>query len=233
MDTSNISEIEFNWERVLKTAHEKRDALISNAPKVVIREPTSNTTTYDVVPSSNQVQVEDDGPDRNVIEIVTGIKNKELCGKDLTTDERRLVVNSLRLSGQTQDSIADLLQVSRRTIVNDYRIIRQQAALEISSKETTEIAGEVYQVAQACIRKALKAGHYKTVSTVMRDMVELLQSMGLVYRAPKTSMQASLIGNLGNRQGYHKYITTIGDDKDKVIDVLDHMFGAISEDRIS
>lgn len=241
-ETTTIREIEFNWERVVERANIRREEIIHNAPKVTTRESgkikqitdCSTNTNYPITTSAASAAVGiDDGPDRNVIEIVKGIKDKKVVGKDLTIDERRMVVSSLRLSGHTQDSISELLQISRRTIVNDYRALRHQAALSIASKETNEIAGEVYEVAKSCIRKALKAGHYKTVSTIMRDMVEVLQSMGIVYRAPKTSMQASLHGRIENKQGYHKYMAAIGDDKNKVVDILDHMFSAITEDRIN
>ena len=173
------------------------------------------------------------GPDRNAVELIKAIKNKETTGKELTLDERRLVVRSMKELGQTQDAIADMLTVSRRTVVSDYKALRQEQALMIASTETHEIAGEVYDIAKTCIRRALQAGSYKTVSTVMRDMIEVLQSLGVVYRAPKTSMQASLHGQFpGSNNGYQKYMDTIGDDKNKVIDVLDCMFNAIDNDSL-
>jgi predicted transcriptional regulator len=173
------------------------------------------------------------GPEANAVEIIKGIKAGELSGKELTVDERRLVVKSMKELGQTQDAIADLLKVSRRTIVNDYKALRQQQALAIQNTDTAEIAGEVYDVAKTCIRRALQAGSFRTVSVVMRDMVEVLQSLGILYRAPKTSMQASLHGRLpGHNTGYQKYIDGIGNDKGKVIEVLDCMFDAIDKDSI-
>jgi len=178
------------------------------------------------------ISPEELGPDQNAIALLKRIKNNLITGKDLDQEERRLVVRSLRLAGQTQDSIAELLGVSRRTIVSDCKYLRQMAAMEIQQTDTTEIAGDVYQTAKQAIRKAMAAGHYKTVSTIMRDMVELLQSMGLVYRAPKTSMQANLNANMSSRKGYQKYIETIGNDKDKVVEVLDCMFDALSNDNV-
>lgn len=175
----------------------------------------------------------DYGPDQNAIALLKKIKNSEVKGSDLQQDERRLVVRSLRLAGQTQDSISELLGVSRRTIVSDCKHLRQMAAMEIQNTDTVEIAGEVYDMAKTAIRKALAAGKYRTVSTIMRDMVELLQSMGLVYRAPKTQMNANLNANLAaSRPGYQKYIDTIGEDKNKVVEVLDCMFSAINDNTL-
>jgi hypothetical protein len=176
---------------------------------------------------------QEDGPDRNAVAILKALKEKSITGADLTMDERRLVVKSMKELGQTQDSTAELLQVSRRTIVNDYKVLRHEAALLITSKGTEDIAGEVYGTARVCIRRALSAGKYRTVSTILRDMVEVLQSLGIVYRAPKTSMQAMMHGKIdGSGVGYRKYIETIGEDKDKLVEVLDCMFNAIDNDSI-
>lgn len=174
--------------------------------------------------------VGEDGPEQNAVELLKQVKAGTTTGKDMTIDERRLVVKSMRELGQTQDAIADLLKISRRTVVSDYRYLRQQQALAIANTDTHDIAGEVYSVAKTCMRRALQAGHFKTVSVIMRDMVEVLQSLGVVYRAPKTSMQASLHGNLpGVNTGYQKYMEAIGEDKNKVIQVLDCMFDAIDK----
>jgi predicted transcriptional regulator len=173
------------------------------------------------------------GPERNAVALIRGIKEKAFSGKDLTVDERRLVVSTMRELGQTQDAIADLLKVSRRTIVSDYKVLRQEQALVIQRTETTDIAGEVYATAKVCIRRALQAGSFKTVSVIMRDMVEVLQSLGILYRAPKTSMQAQLHGDIpGRHNGFHKYMDGIGRDKNKVVEVLDCMFDAIGNDQL-
>lgn len=168
------------------------------------------------------------GPDRNAVDLLKALKAGETTGRELTIDERRLVVRSMKELGQTQDAIADLLKISRRTIVNDYAVLRQEQALAIAKTDTHEIAGEVYEVAKTCIRRALAAGSFKTVSVIMRDMVDVLQSLGVLYRAPKTSMQATGHFDLpGRNKGYQRYMNGIGEDKSKVIDVLDCMFSAI------
>ena len=173
------------------------------------------------------------GSARNAVALLQGIKAKEIVGSELTMDERRLVVSSMKELGQTQDAISELLKVSRRTIVSDYKALRHEQALAIQTTDTNEIAGEVYEVAKTCIRRALQAGSFKTVSTIMRDMVEVLQSLGILYRAPKTSMQATMHGDIpGRHTGYHKYMDGIAGDKTKVVEVLDCMFDAIGNDQI-
>jgi predicted transcriptional regulator len=188
--------------------------------------------------ATDEYEVEDEasGPSRNAVELLKGIKDGVVIGKELTVDERRLVVKSMKELGQTQDAIAELIKVSRRTIVNDYAVLRREQALAIQATETSDIAGEVYDVARTCIRRALQAGSFKTVSTIMRDMVEVLQSLGVVYRAPKTSMQASLYGDMSagvKHNGFQKYMDGIGNDKSKVIEVLDCMFNTIDKDGLN
>lgn len=173
------------------------------------------------------------GPARNAVALLQGIKEKSIVGSELSVDERRLVVKSMKELGQTQDAISELLKVSRRTIVSDYKVLRHEQALAIQATDTHEVAGEVYEVAKTCIRRALQAGSYKTVSTIMRDMVEVLQSLGILYRAPKTSMQATMHGDMpGRHTGYHKYMDGIAGDKTKVVEVLDCMFDAIGNGQI-
>jgi hypothetical protein len=45
-------------------------------------------------------------------------------------------------------------------------------------------------------------------------------------------MQASLHANMNSKQGYQKYMDTIGESKEDVVHVLDCMFNAISEEKI-
>jgi predicted transcriptional regulator len=205
-------------------------------PDLLPRAPAHQDTTRLEASHSNEVVECGDeslGPERNAVAIIKAIKNKETTGSELTIDERRLVVKSMKELGQTQDAIADLLSISRRTVVSDYKVLRQEQALSIATTETHEIAGEVYATAKTCIRRAIQAGSFKTVSVIMRDMVEVLQSLGVVYRAPKTSMQATGHFSLHNRnKGYQKYMDTIGEDKNKVVEVLDCMFNAIEQGTI-
>ena len=116
--------------------------------------------------------------------------------------------------------------------MSDYKVLRHEQALAIQGTDTHEIAGEVYGVAKTCIRRALQAGSFKTVSVIMRDMVEVLQSLGVLYRAPKTSMQATMHGKL-NGNGYQRYMDGLGEDKSKVVEVLDCMFNAIDNDKVT
>lgn len=172
------------------------------------------------------------GPDRNSFSLLQGIKSGSVDPAKLELDERRIVVKALKESGRTQDEIAAMLQVSRRTIVSDYRWLRDAAALEVRNIDQYTIAGEVYAVGSICIQKALSEGLYKTVSQVLRDMVELLQSLGVVYRAPAQLRSMQLTGNVPLQQSFLKYMDTISGQEDKVINVLQAMMQGIENGEV-
>ena len=160
------------------------------------------------------------GPERSGLTLLRAIQAGSLAATELDSDERRVVVRILKEQGRTQDEISALLQVSRRTIVSDYKVMRAQAAEFMRGVETYDIAGEIYESSQNAIQKALADNKFRTVSQILRDMVEMLQSLGVLYRAPTTSKVSSIVGHVQSHQGYTKYMNTIGDEKEHVVDVL-------------
>lgn len=103
------------------------------------------------------------------------------------------------------------------------------AAEEVRNLDTYDVAGEIWDQAQNAIQKALHDNKFRTVSQILRDMVEMLQSLGVLYRAPTTSKVASIVGHVQAHQGYTKYMETVGNEKDQVIDVLKAMMTSIQE----
>lgn len=170
---------------------------------------------------------EDLGPERGSVDLLRNLQTGSVRADDLTKDERRVVVSTLKGQGRTQDEISAMLAVSRRTIVSDYRWLKERAALNLKEMDHFVLAGEVYDIAQTAMQRALAEGKFRTVSQILRDMVELLQSMGVVYRAPLTSKTASLIGYADLQQGFTNYIERIGDEKDRVMAVLGKLIGGI------
>jgi hypothetical protein len=173
------------------------------------------------------------GPERSGMTLLRAIQAGSLAATELDGDERRVVVKILKDQGRTQDEISALLQVSRRTIVSDYRVMRGQAAEYMRGVETYDIAGEIYESSQNAIQKALSDGKFRTVSQILRDMVEMLQSLGILYRAPTTSKVSSIVGHVQSHQGYTKYMNTIGDEKEHVVDVLKRLMHHIETGEVN
>lgn len=168
------------------------------------------------------------GPSSNSYNLIQGIKSGSIDISSLSADERRIVVKALREQGRTQDEIAAMLKVSRRTIVADCHWLRMAAAQEVKKLDVYLVAGEVYSTAQAIMQKAIQEGMYKTVSTVMRDMVEILQSLGIIYRAP-TQMRSMNMNVTASPQAFMKYMETISGEEDKVIAVLGEVMRGLEE----
>lgn len=172
-----------------------------------------------------------DGPDRNAVELLRGIKEGIIDPDALEMEERRIVVKALKESGQTQDSIAELLKVCRKTVVNDYKWIREQAALQVLQLDQYLLAGEVYEVAQTLVRRALSEKKFRTASRVMRDMVEMLQDLGVMYRAPRQTIQGNLTmyGRL-RQSGYGRYSRIIEGEQEGVVNVLDKLMEVLGQE---
>ena len=205
----------------------------------------STKTEYDSVPNRpstfpsayadenlETLDQDDLGPDRSGLTLLQAIKTGSISAVELDADERRVVVKILKNQGRTQDEISGMLQVSRRTIVSDYKAIRAQLAETMRHLDSYDVAGEIWDQAHNAVQKALEDGKYRTVSQVLRDMVEMLQSLGVLYRAPTTSKVASIVGKVQSHQGYTRYMTAIGGEKDRVIGVLQSMMHSIEQGRI-
>lgn len=178
---------------------------------------------------AGQPAVEEEGPDTSAIQLYKELDEGHRTPEEFTSDERRLVVKLLKSMGKTQDEVAMMLKVSRRTVVNDYRWLREQAALALQSMDQFLLGGEVYETAMHCIGKAIAEKRFRTVSIVMRDMVEMLQSLGLIYRAPRTQKSLSLVASAQlQRTGFHRYMERIGDEKDEVVAVYDELMRVIA-----
>jgi len=168
-------------------------------------------------------------PERTTRAILESIRKGELKGEDLPIDERLIIVQAMKDEGCTQDKIADAIGVTRRTITSDYKRLREHQALQATRLENTGIAGEVYDLAHTCIRQALNSKKYKTAIDIQETMVNMLMDLGIILRAPKTLQQLSLHANLNaSKAGYNKYLANLGEDTEKVCQVLDEMMKVVS-----
>lgn len=176
-------------------------------------------------------QLDDDyGPERSAVLLLRNIQAGSMSAEDLDKDERRVIVQVLRDQGRTQDEIAALLSVSRRTIVSDCKWLKDKAVDFLRHMDTYDLAAEVYQIGMNCVNRALAAEKFRSVSQIMKDMTEILQSMGVVYKAPMRSRVAAMVGHVPVQQGFTQYISGVGNEKDKVVGVIGEMMNVLRED---
>lgn len=220
---TDISEdIESKWDKLKKTTQ----GALKDRAEVILKE----SAKTELVLSTENVPVipDEDGPAANAIDLLKAITEHEITGKDMSIDERRIVVTLLKNAGQTQDHISSLLTVSRTTITSDYKWIREQAAMQIAAMGSPEFAGEIWLTSHNLINKATQEKMYRTASSIMKDMYELLQSIGVVPRIPKTIKSLTLTAKINaSRKGFGKYMETIGSEKETVEHVLDELMECI------
>ncbi|RLC77312.1 MAG: hypothetical protein DRJ03_27045, partial [Chloroflexi bacterium] len=176
-----------------------------------------------------------DGPEKSATDLLRSLQSGAISAEELQTDERRVVVAALKALGRTQDEISGVLQVSRRTIVNDYRYLRQKTAMKLKDMEVYDLAADIYNTCNDALVRALGAGKYRTVSFILRDMVDMLQSIGVVYKAPARSMiAAKLQGSVLHKQqqGFSKYMTDIGEERNKVVALLGQLLSGVEENKV-
>ena len=115
------------------------------------------------------------------VKVLTDLKDKKIVGKDLSPDERRVVVDALRHE-YSQANIAHMLGVGDRTIARDVKAIKESAAKDFKI-DSSVIVSELTRLAGLLKRKATDAGDFKFVWQVELDLIKTLQSLGYVATA--------------------------------------------------
>ena len=226
------------WEKTSKEIDEKWKKLKKNAfnpikkrADVILTEASKHEPPIEISSSTKEVTISSDidEPSKNAIDLLKAVKDEGLTGKEMSIGERQLVVRLMKDAGHTQDQISSALQVSMRTIVADYRSLREKAAVQVASMELMHFAGEVVMTSMNLMNKSIQEKMYKTASNIQKDMIELLQSMGIIYRAPKTMQSLTLTARMNaSRKGFNKYMETMGGQKKQVESVLDELMECLT-----
>ena len=139
--------------------------------------------------------VHDDEP---VLALIQQIKEGRLQPKTLSVDDRRRCVEVLRAEGYSQAEIAQILQVSERTIHRDIQQIRETHALAPDPTFPERMIGELCQQAEVSIARLRRIAREKNTSAmeramaesfawkVCRELFEKLQSVGYLPKVPQS-----------------------------------------------
>jgi hypothetical protein len=174
-------------------------------------------------------------PERNSFDLLKLIQAGHLDAGELTIDERVIIVRSLKLMGRTQDEIAAMMRVNRRMVERDYKRIREMDKHTLMSYELEELGGEIHALCMHAAQAALKDKKFFSVPKILESMTNMLQSMGLVYKAPAKSQVAAMVGIAHSQVGqraYHKYQDSIGNERDKVLEVLGQMLAGVQDGKV-
>lgn len=139
--------------------------------------------------------VHDDEP---VLALIHQIKEGKLQAKKLSAEDRRRCVEVLRAEGYSHAEIAQILQVSERTIHRDIQQIRETHALAPDPTFPERMIGELCQQAEVSIARLRRIAREKNTSAmeramaesfawkVCRELFEKLQSVGYLPRVPQS-----------------------------------------------
>lgn len=152
---------------------------------------------------------ESNGRHRNVFELIRDIKNGVISTSNLSADDRRLCVAQLAGEGLSVGEIAQVLNVSTRTVTRDRQVIHEQNAIQPDARLGALFAGRLaaeYEATAARIRRVTRDkntppaakidGEYKCFDMADR-LVQRLQSMGFLPTAAQR-IQSDLTHNLGD-----------------------------------
>ena len=162
---------------------------------------------------------------KNASEVLKLIREGTINPSELKPEDRRPVVAYLRLEGHTEDEMAALFNMSVRTIQKDLHFLSKDRVKIMKGLDILEVAGRLVQTAKHLALKSRRAGNYATSWKIEKELIESLQNMGFVYRAPKTLGVASLHASVG--EGNLLLQEKVGGEKDLVVDALGSILSSL------
>lgn len=164
---------------------------------------------------------------KNAAEVLSMIRDGTVQASKLSTQDRRPVVAYLRLEGYSKEDMSRLFDISSSTIDKDLKFLSKDRTKIMKGLSLLEVAGRLTEVAKHLSRKARREGSFGTAWKIEKELIESLQNLGFLYRAPKTLGIASIHANV--QEGHSLLKEKIGDEKDKVVDALGSILSSLSE----
>ncbi len=152
---------------------------------------------------------------KNTIDIVDLIQKKQLSGRNLHRKERLGVVAFLRNEGKSQYEIARLLEVCDKTIWLDCKTLKKNAAQLVKEISVDRIAGDLIREADVLTGKAKKKDEYALAWRIRCELIDKLQSLGYIYKAPQELKHSGEI-----KSAEIKILTVINSKSEKEINEL-------------
>ena len=166
---------------------------------------------------------------KNAFEVLTLIRDGTLDPSLIEPADRQPVVAYLRLEGHNVDEIAQLFGVSTHKISNDLYDLSKDRVRLVKKISLFDVAGRLIEMAKHLSRKSRREGDYSGAWKIERELMESLQSLGFVYRAPRTAKIATIHAEV--KEGHDKLSSEIGGEQDQVISALNEMLSGIKDDQ--
>ncbi len=128
--------------------------------------------------------------EKPILSIIQQIKEGSLEPKEIDKEKRKQIVETLSLEGYGVASMAQILQVSEKTIKRDLVTIRQQNALSPDVELVKQQIGELLAKAQACSSHLMRLARSANGSIgekanaeyfawkVNKELAEIMQAVG-------------------------------------------------------
>ncbi|MCH8824633.1 MAG: hypothetical protein IH984_14125 [Planctomycetes bacterium] len=135
--------------------------------------------------------------DRSVISVIRDIQQGGIEAKSLAIEDRKRCVEHLAGDGYTVAEIAEILQVTDRTIARDKAAIRQANSVESDPQMAAQMVGQLHNQADTCIQRIRRVTREKETPSNVRvdgekacwviynNLVQRLQSLGYLPTAPQ------------------------------------------------
>lgn len=148
---------------------------------------------------------------KSAIELSELIQQKAFNAHNLHRKERLQIVAFLRSQGKSQYEIARFLGFCDKTIWLDCRDLKRNSAHLVDELTLKRVAGDLIREADVLVNKAKKAEDYKLAWQIKCELIDKLQSMGFVYKAPDKLEHSgeiksaetkiyNIINNLGSKE---------------------------------
>lgn len=118
------------------------------------------------------------------LELIKQIDEGLLNPRNLHRPERLNIVDMLRAEGWGQAKISLLLKCSHRTVKRDIRQLKARNRHLVTEYTRERVANESIAMADGLRQKAIAKGDIDTAWRITKELPELIQSLGLLPKAP-------------------------------------------------
>lgn len=119
------------------------------------------------------------------MELIKGIKEKRINPKNLNYQERFTVILCLRDMGMETHEITDFLKICTKTLYRYDNKIKGMMTNFVVTESLDRIAGDFIYSARTLYQKAMKAGNLELCWSIKCNMIDKLQSLGIIFRKPQ------------------------------------------------
>jgi len=180
---------------------------------------------------------------RTSTELIRDLKAGKIVGKGVPPESRRECVQWLSLEGLSNAEIADLFNMSEKTIRRDLVELRKKNAIHPSPQIVAEMLGEFYLQVQASVKRLRRVGRdsrtspsdqiaaERAIAESLNQLIKRLHSVGLTNGMGSVQDESANLAEL--LHAVTVIGTELGEDSEmgiQVIALLESIRGSIDKE---